>query len=401
MLVDDEEIVLQSLVSYLELETDYDVVTYKNPIDALDFFKKKTVDLVISDFLMPEMDGLRFLSEIRKKQPEVVRVLLTGYADKENAIKGINEVGLFQYIEKPWDNDSLKLIIRNAITAKSLKEILETKIRELDGALLERDSLAEQNELIRQELNLARQVQESLLPQELPNTNSISLKAKYQPALDIGGDFYDIIPLAGEKQAILVADVTGHGIQAALSTVLLKSAFSTFENQDAASDKILSYMNSVLRRGLPKGIFVAALLAIFDHQTHDFRISNAGLPFPFYIRRNVCEVEHIHANGLLLGITDEHLYQPSDEHVIHLEEGDCILLYTDGISETPNKKDEHFDDEVMSNVLQENCQKPGHEIIDIMIAAAREFSSPDHRWDDITLLTVEKISKTRNTPKPT
>jgi DNA-binding NtrC family response regulator len=89
---------------------------------------------VLSDYLMPEMDGITFLGEVRKVHPNVPRVILTGYADKENAIKAINEVGLFQYIEKPWDNDDLLIILRNGIERKQLMKKLEQKIAEINGA---------------------------------------------------------------------------------------------------------------------------------------------------------------------------------------------------------------------------------------------------------------------------
>jgi response regulator RpfG family c-di-GMP phosphodiesterase len=92
------------------------------------------VDLVISDYLMPEMDGITFLAKVKEKLPIVPRILLTGYADKENAIKAINNVGLYQYIEKPWDNEDLKLIIRNGLEKTILLQQLEEKIREAERA---------------------------------------------------------------------------------------------------------------------------------------------------------------------------------------------------------------------------------------------------------------------------
>ncbi len=139
LIVDDEEMVTQSLGALLELETDYQVVSFQSPVDALAMLQKRPVDLVISDFLMPDLDGLQFLSRVKKMYPEVPRVLLTGYADKENAIKAINEVDLFQYIEKPWDNDHVKLIVDNGIATKGLKNQLQEKVRDLDRALLQRD----------------------------------------------------------------------------------------------------------------------------------------------------------------------------------------------------------------------------------------------------------------------
>ncbi len=134
VIVDDEDMVLTSLKSFLGLETEYTVKSYLSPKEALQFIEKNEIDLVLSDYLMPEMDGITFLGEVRKLHPNVPRVILTGYADKENAIKAINEVGLFQYIEKPWDNDDLLIILRNGIERKQLMKKLEQKIGEINDA---------------------------------------------------------------------------------------------------------------------------------------------------------------------------------------------------------------------------------------------------------------------------
>ena len=134
LLVDDEEMVVTSIKSFLTLETDYEVVAFTSPKEALEHVRKHKVDLVISDFLMPDMDGIEFLAHVKDLQPEATRVLLTGYADKENAIKAINDVGLYQYIEKPWENDDLKLIIRNGLEKRVLLKRLQEKIGEVDKA---------------------------------------------------------------------------------------------------------------------------------------------------------------------------------------------------------------------------------------------------------------------------
>ena len=141
IVVDDEEIVLTSIESFLILETAYNVVTFLSPKEALDYVKKQDVDLVISDYLMPEMDGITFLSHVREIKPEIPRIVLTGYADKENAIKAINEVGLFQYIEKPWDNDDLLIIIRNGLERQALLKKMQEKIVEINSAYGELEKL--------------------------------------------------------------------------------------------------------------------------------------------------------------------------------------------------------------------------------------------------------------------
>ena len=134
LLVDDEEMVVTSIKSFLTLETDYQVVAFTSPKEALDYVQKNRVDLVISDYLMPEVDGIEFLAKVKELQPEATRILLTGYADKENAIKAINEVGLYQYIEKPWENDDLRLVIRNGLEKRVLLKRLQDKIGEVNKA---------------------------------------------------------------------------------------------------------------------------------------------------------------------------------------------------------------------------------------------------------------------------
>ena len=149
LLVDDEEMILTSIKSFLSIDTNYDLRTYTSPLKALEDLgsKIKSVDLVISDYLMPEMDGISFLAEVKKKFPLVPRVLLTGYADKENAIKAINNVGLYQYIEKPWNNDDLRLIIRNGLEKTILLKQLQDTISEVEKVHKELDGV--QKEILR------------------------------------------------------------------------------------------------------------------------------------------------------------------------------------------------------------------------------------------------------------
>jgi DNA-binding NtrC family response regulator len=134
VIVDDEEMVLTSLSSFLNLETDYDVKTFTSAKDALSYVQNGSVDLVISDYLMPEMNGIEFLAKVRELKPHVPRIILTGYADKENAIKAINDVGLFQYIEKPWDNEDILIVLRNGLERQMLMKKLDEKIAEINKA---------------------------------------------------------------------------------------------------------------------------------------------------------------------------------------------------------------------------------------------------------------------------
>ncbi|MFH1570524.1 MAG: response regulator [Gemmatimonadota bacterium] len=141
VIVDDEDMVLTSLESFLSLETDYLVHTFLSPVAALEFVRDHDVQLIVSDYLMPEMDGITLLARVRELKPDVTRIILTGYADKENAIKAINEVGLFHYIEKPWDNEDLRLIIRNGLEKQQLLRSLQSKVAEIEKAYADLQSI--------------------------------------------------------------------------------------------------------------------------------------------------------------------------------------------------------------------------------------------------------------------
>lgn len=134
VVVDDEKIVTSAFSTLLKVEGFCDAHFFNKPEEALDFIKENKPDLVISDFLMPDMNGLEFLTEVNKLYPEVSKILLTGYADKENAIKAINDIGLYRYIEKPWSNDDLIINIKNGIERSYLLSELRDKIKELETA---------------------------------------------------------------------------------------------------------------------------------------------------------------------------------------------------------------------------------------------------------------------------
>ncbi len=147
LLVDDEEMVLNSLQSFLELETEYNLRSFTTPAAALEYAMDGPVDVVVSDFLMPEMNGIELLGRFSEKHPHAPRILLTGYADKDSAIRAINDIGLFQFIEKPWDNTNLLVVLRNALERRYLVKTLQEKIAEIDRAQGKLSGL--QNDILR------------------------------------------------------------------------------------------------------------------------------------------------------------------------------------------------------------------------------------------------------------
>jgi DNA-binding NtrC family response regulator len=134
VIVDDEDMVITSLRAFLTLETEYNVQGFTDPLEGVKYLETHPVDVVVSDYLMPKMNGIQLLARAKELQPEAARVLLTGHADKQSAIQAINDVGLYQYLEKPWDNQQLLLVIQSAIERTQLFRNLREKINELDSA---------------------------------------------------------------------------------------------------------------------------------------------------------------------------------------------------------------------------------------------------------------------------
>ena len=283
--VDDDALVLGALQSLFALETDYAVSIHSDPAEAITELERNSVDLIISDFLMPAMNGIDFLAVARRLQPDAARILLTGFADKQNAIRAINEVGIYHYLEKPWDNAHLLLLIRNALEERSLRRLLKGKIQEFERLMRQHSDLSDRHRSLELELEMAARVQQSLLPANLPDVEGYRVKAVYRPSEAVGGDFYDVY-LRDGTATWLVCDVSGHGVQASLTSMLLKAIFQQAAARIDDPRDLLRTMNAELHRYLPSGMYAVASVFRLDPGQQSLAIANAGLPYPFLLPGN-------------------------------------------------------------------------------------------------------------------
>ncbi len=390
MLVDDEPMVTQALSSFLELETEYEVITCDSGNEALERLSPGPVDVVVSDYLMPGMTGLELLAEVGRRDPEIPRLMLTGYADKENAIRAINEVGLFQYLEKPLENEQFLLALKNALAHKGVRAALHEKIQELDRTLHQRDELSARDEDMRRELEWAATIQAKFLPADVPRVDPFGLAVVYRPAMAVGGDFYEFVPLAGGNLGIVVADSAGHGVQAALGTALLKFSTSGLAGEDLGPGEILARMNAVLFQGLPREIPVAAAVAVVEPAGGRIRLAGAGLPHPILMDK-AGNVQLQPANGLLLGLVEGAMYNPGTEIELTPQPGDSLLLFSDGLSEAQNAGDEFYGEGPLQKDVAGLAGNTGQEILETLAERALAFGLPEYR-DDLTVVGITRIS---------
>jgi len=280
------------------------------------------------------------------------------------------------------------MVLRNAISHKGLQASLQAKISELDHALHQRDLLSARDDEMRRELEWAQKIQARFLPDEVPEMELFDLSVAYEPSMGVGGDFYVFIPLAGDQLGVMVADSAGHGVQAALGTALLKFATTDLEGRDWGPGDILSHMNGILFRGLPRDIPVAAAAAVIDPVSGRIRLAGAGLPYPLVARPDG-SVEHLAAAGLLLGLVDEEMYTAGTETVLELEPGETLLMFSDGLTEAQNGDDEFFGEGPLDTAAASLAGASCADLVGGLAGQALDYGLPEHR-DDLTVVGITR-----------
>ncbi len=388
-LIDDEEMTLTSLRALFQLETDFAVSCFQDPAHAVREFERNPFDVVISDYLMPKMNGLEVLRQARRCQPEAARILLTGFADKQNAITAINEIGLYQYVEKPWDNAELLFIVRHAFEEKTLRQQLAEKVKELDQLLWEHKRLSERHSYLETEMEMAGRVQQSLLPGRPPEIAGFRISTLYRPCHYLGGDFIDYVEHA-DKTVILVADASGHGMQAALTSMLLKASFHDAEGTSATPYELLRNMNSTLHRFLPTGMFVAAMTLWIGARGSSISLAGAGLPYPFVLRRPERRLDEIAVQGLPLGLIADVQASCYDVREVVLRPADVLLVASDGLGEIRNGAGEQFQDFGLHAALADLIGESGDDLLQTLVDQATAFGNAAPLLDDVSLLAIAK-----------
>jgi serine phosphatase RsbU (regulator of sigma subunit) len=391
MIVDDEELVLGSLRAMFKLETAYELLTFSDPAQALQELERTKVDLVISDYLMPEITGIDFLGKAKQLQPETVRILLTGFADKENVIRAVNLVGLYQYLEKPWDTEALLLAVRNGLKERGLRNQLREKIRLLDRLAADHKELAERHSFLEKELEMAAHVQQSLFPTEFPSVEGFRFSSFYRACRTLGGDYYDIA-LNNRQAVLLVSDVSGHGIQAALVSMLLKAIFHDAAARATDPTELLTQMNLRLYRFLPENMFAAAIVVWLEQRTARLRLASAGLPRPFVLRPSKQRLDEIPVCGIPLGMFGSDGPVCFDTNEVNLAPGDTLLMTSDGLGEISANDDEFFQDKQLKLALRELLDRDPNQVIQGLFERAGTFGGGRPLQDDVSLIAVTRVT---------
>jgi sigma-B regulation protein RsbU (phosphoserine phosphatase) len=237
---------------------------------------------------------------------------------------------------------------------------------------------------IENELAIAREIQTSILPSSSPELNDLRITAAYRPMTAVAGDFYEFIPIDQHRVGVLVADVSGHGVPAALIAAMLKVAIQSVVPCAHDPREVLAGLNRTLY-GQARDQFVTAAYLFLDTQNHKAFYSAAGHP-PLLVSRGG-RLERIESNGLVFGVTPDPDYPVHDMPIIS---GDRFLLYTDGVIEPENAKGKAFGDAKLEQVVLDAQTQPPSELVDSVLAAIRSWQPASMaQQDDITLVVID------------
>jgi serine phosphatase RsbU (regulator of sigma subunit) len=328
-------------------------------------------DLILLDVMMPEMDGYEVCSRLKADPTtrEIPVIFLTGQVSADDETKGF-EVGAVDYVHKPFSPAVVKARVRSHILLREARAQLSNQLLAINT-----------------ELEMARQIQLSILPQAIPKVQGLDIAARYIPMTSVAGDFYDFIVLDEKRIGILVADVSGHGMPAALISSMLKIALSA--QSSCASDPacVLTGLNQALY-GKFQGHFVTAAYVLVDTEKGSLRYAGAGHP-PLILKDQSAGVTlEFLENGLFLGFFPDATYTSVE---IPFKKGDWAVLYTDGILEATNLSEEQFGIERFKIFLQNNHVLSASQFVDRSLDELSQWSdraSGREPEDDLTLLAI-------------
>ncbi len=248
-----------------------------------------------------------------------------------------------------------------------------------------------QEERIKQELQIARKVQQSFLPVKKPDFRGLDLAAVCIPAYETGGDYYDFIDVTDQKVAITVGDVSGKGFQAAFYMTFIKGVLHALCLDTNSTVDILTKANQLIRKNARRGTFISIIYGIIDLDTFTFSFSRAGHNPLLHYREKENLLKNMKPNGIALGMTDGVLFEENIlETTIHLDEGDIIILYTDGIVEAVNHRNEFYGEKRLHRMIYFHHRKNSQEIIDHVLKDIEKFSDGANQHDDMTLVVIKQ-----------
>jgi sigma-B regulation protein RsbU (phosphoserine phosphatase) len=244
-----------------------------------------------------------------------------------------------------------------------------------------------QQQLVNQELETARAIQKSFLPQTIPQHPGWDIGAFWRPMREVAGDFYDFYDLADERLAVVIADVSGKGVPAALFMALSVTVLRFAMGLDFAPAQLMDRSNQAIIANQGSKMFATAFAGYLDLQAGAMRFASAGHNPPLLYRAATGRCEYLEVAGVAMGVFQSAEY---DEELVALVPGDVLVLYTDGITEAIDEDEEEFGEEQLEELIVQHADRSAQELTNLIVDAVTDFTRGQGSFDDETLVVVKR-----------
>jgi sigma-B regulation protein RsbU (phosphoserine phosphatase) len=375
LIVDDEpdlELLIRQRFRRQIREQVYDFLFARNGAEALTAVRADAAfDLVLSDINMPVMDGLTLLGHLRHERPRLGTVIVSAYGDMPN-IRAAMNLGALDFLTKPIDFHDFEVTV-----AKALRQVEEQRQAARDH---------EQLVAVERDLATAAEIQQSFLPPPEPSFDGrtdVVVRAAMLPARSVGGDFYDYFFLDPRRLAVVIGDVSGKGVPAALYMAVTRTLLRANAFRGLGPGECLTAVNGQLLRDSSSLLFATVFYTILDTETGELSYSAGGHPSPYLLR--AAAMEQLDGKGLLVGGLPEATYKTKQAR---LEPGDLLVLSTDGLPEARNRGGAFLTRPGLEAALREEDRSRPGDLIQGVLDAVRRFADGAAPSDDQTVLAL-------------
>ena len=382
LIVDDEHDVYTMINQQYENTIagfEVNFISAYNGLEALNILEQNPdIDIILTDINMPVMDGLELLANVNKRWPSIKVIVISAYNDMKNIRKAMNQ-GAFDFITKPLEFTDLDRTIAGAV---KLSKEYYLKVYEKSN---EHEKLIE----IEKELEAARNIQSAFIPtnfQQLLEHSNYEIYGTMKPANEVGGDYFDFFKIDDSNIGLVIGDVSGKGVPAALFMTMSRAALRCFSSINLS--KCLHQTNEFLCNRNESCMFVTLFYGALNTQTNEFKYCNAGHNPPYLISSEGTVQEIGRNQGIALGVTEKF---ECIEQSIQLKSKDNIVFYTDGVTEAMNSDNKMFTESKLKQFLSLNANLPPKELTEGLVKDVEKFTKGAEQSDDITVFCIKSL----------
>jgi serine phosphatase RsbU (regulator of sigma subunit) len=357
-----------------------------DPNAVCELHRTNRYSLILLDLQMPGMDGFQVMEGLKEIEQGGYLPVLVITAQPAHKLRAL-EAGAKDFVSKPFDLAELRARVHNILEVRLLHLGLEETVRELEQSReVIRLKTLEERERAEQELALAQETQESLLPRSIPQFENYRVRAYNAPTRYVGGDFYDFLQLSSGDWMGVLADVSGKGMSAALLSSMVLGALNMEFHSGTQPQEALNRVNRLLCEKSMPGQFVTLFLFLQNAQGAGQFIS-AGHNPTYLFRAATGKIEKLFSEAFFLGMFDFATYE---SRPFHLDQGDILVVVSDGLADAQNPQHEMFGEQKLLQIIRQGARSGGQAIEQEFLKAIEEFTQGMAQTDDITFVLVEK-----------